>query len=114
MEGGQDGDAITMQEYLEREQQLEQEALEAYPGKFDHCTYEEGYLRQPLWTCRTCQLTEGHHGSAICYSCSLVCHPTCDLVELGGRRHFRCDCGNSLFANGIILLFRAPPLLHSV
>ncbi|PJF19531.1 hypothetical protein PSACC_00650 [Paramicrosporidium saccamoebae] len=89
---------ITLQEYLEEEAELEKEAAEAFPGKFDECTFGHGYIRQPLYACRTC-VKDGEARAAICYSCSVVCHPKCELIELSARRHFRCDCGNPLFSS---------------
>ena len=87
---------ITLNEYLETEQALEREAYEALPGRFDECTYGQGYIRQPLYSCRSCP-KDSTGMVAFCYSCSVACHPTCTLIELGARRHFRCDCGNPNF-----------------
>lgn len=35
--------------------------------------------------------------TAVCYACSIACHASCDLIEIGARRAFRCDCGTSRF-----------------
>lgn len=95
-------ETITLKEFIEAEDALEKEARAAYPGKFDCCTYGLGYIRQSLYACRSC--LEGFEGgenkeAVICYACSVACHPSCDLIELGVRRHLRCDCGNSLFTS---------------
>ena len=94
---GKDEDAMTLQEYLEQERNLEQEALQAYPGKFDECTYSRGSIRQRLYVCRSCLQDPAEGVAAICYSCAVACHPTCELIELYARRENRCDCGNTLF-----------------
>lgn len=88
---------VTLREYLEGEERLEQEALEAFPAKFDECSYSKGYVRQALYVCRTCLSNPEEEVAAICYSCSLSCHSKCDLVELFARRNFKCDCGNGKF-----------------
>lgn len=98
-----DEEPITLQEYLEQEAQWEQEAIAAFPGKFDECTYVKGYIRQPLYVCRSCLQDSKGGVAAICYSCSLACHASCDLIELYAKRHFRCDCGNESFASKFIL-----------
>lgn len=92
---GKEEATITLQEFLEQEAELEAAAIEALPGKFDECTYGQGYINQPVFVCLSCV----KHGeeAGICYSCSIACHTQCELIELMGRRSFRCDCGNSKF-----------------
>jgi E3 ubiquitin-protein ligase UBR7 len=99
---------VTLNEYLEAEQTLEREAYEALPGRFDECTYEQGYIRQPLYSCRSCS-RDPTERTAFCYSCSVACHPNCTLIELGARRHFRCDCGNPNFKS---IPLESLPLAH--
>lgn len=48
---------------------LEQEARETLPFEFTQCTYDLGYIRQPLYACLTCL----NHG-AVCAACSIACH----------------------------------------
>lgn len=92
-----DADAgLTLHEYLAEQQELEAEARAAMPRRFDECSYGRGPLNQALWVCRTCTAEP----NVVCYGCSIECHPSCDLVELLGRRGLRCDCGNALFGTG--------------
>ncbi|GAA6063129.1 hypothetical protein JCM10212_002332 [Sporobolomyces blumeae] len=74
---------------------LEAEARETLPFKFEECTYDLGYIRQPLYACLTC-LNNG----AVCAACSIACHADHELVELFNRRHFRCDCGTERLGAG--------------
>ncbi|GAA5840252.1 hypothetical protein JCM3766R1_001437 [Sporobolomyces carnicolor] len=74
---------------------LEQEARETLPFEFTQCTYDLGYIRQPLYACLTCL----NHG-AVCAACSIACHADHELVELFNRRHFRCDCGTEKMGAG--------------
>ena len=48
---------------------LEREARDALPFAIDQCTYDMGYIRQPLYACLTCL----NHG-AVCAACSIACH----------------------------------------
>ncbi|GAA5861803.1 hypothetical protein JCM3774_001307 [Rhodotorula dairenensis] len=66
---------------------LEAEARDAVPYASE-CTYDLGYIKQPLYSCRTCL-----NDRAVCVACSVACHAEHDLVELFNRRDFRCDCG---------------------
>lgn len=78
---------ISATEYLSRQQELEDEARTLMPWDPKSCTYEKGALRQQVFACRT------HGNIGICYSCSIQCHTSCDIVELFTKRHFTCDCG---------------------
>lgn len=78
---------ISATEYLSRQEQLEDEARKLMPWDPKSCTYEKGALRQQVFACRS------HGNIGICYSCSIQCHTSCDLVELFTKRHFTCDCG---------------------
>ncbi|GAA5982019.1 hypothetical protein JCM10908_004706 [Rhodotorula pacifica] len=66
---------------------LEAEARDAVPYASE-CTYDLGYIKQPLYACRTCL-----NDRAVCVACSVNCHAEHDLIELFNRRDFRCDCG---------------------
>ncbi|CEI86890.1 hypothetical protein RMCBS344292_01315 [Rhizopus microsporus] len=83
---------VTALDYIQRQEELEKEAKEVLPGKFEKCTFPLGYIRQPLYACKTCQ-TDDNTPAAMCYSCSMACHPEHELYELFPKRHFRCDCG---------------------
>ncbi|GAA5885096.1 hypothetical protein JCM16303_006401 [Sporobolomyces ruberrimus] len=80
---------------LAGQEALEQEARETLPFEFSQCTYDLGYIRQPLYACLTCL----NHG-AVCAGCSIACHGEHELVELFNRRHFRCDCGTEKMGAG--------------
>lgn len=86
---------FTASDLLTRQSQLEQEAAEAVPFSFTHCTYPDGPLRQPLYACRTCL-----GDAAVCAACSVSCHGEHELVELFVRRDFRCDCGTERMGAG--------------
>lgn len=56
--GGGGSDSLSMQEVLEREQRLQEEAREQMRqnwGKENQCTFAEGYIRQPVYACLTCK-----------------------------------------------------------
>ena len=56
------------------------------------CTFEKGYIDQPVYSCRTCAEILGHP-VGVCYGCYLECHLGHDkVVELFTKRKFRCDC----------------------
>ncbi|GAA6027342.1 hypothetical protein JCM8097_002610 [Rhodosporidiobolus ruineniae] len=74
---------------------LEEEAREAIPFSGDECTYDLGYIKQPLYACLTCL-----HNRAVCAGCSISCHAEHQLVELFNRRNFRCDCGTEAMGAG--------------
>ena len=82
-----DGQGFTAQDLIDQQARMEQQATEAIPFRFDECTHARGYLRQPVYACRTCG------GGGVCAACSVACHGDHELVELFHRRHFRCDCG---------------------
>ncbi|CAO3609670.1 unnamed protein product [Cunninghamella blakesleeana] len=105
-------DTVTAVDIIEQQNKLEKEALEALPGKFEKCTFNLGYVRQPLYACKTCQENKRNTNASstttlchtqpiasevggMCYSCSIACHGDHELYELFPKRHFRCDCGIS-------------------
>ncbi|KAJ3020072.1 hypothetical protein HKX48_001378 [Thoreauomyces humboldtii] len=91
----QDLDTITAVEYLAQQDSLLHEASEVLSGVVDRCSYDKGYVRQRVFSCRTCSLAEGSTAGT-CYACFVSCHTKCDqVVELFYKRHFRCDCGTS-------------------
>ncbi|KAJ2724674.1 hypothetical protein GGI07_001826 [Coemansia sp. Benny D115] len=112
------GAIVTACSFLVAQADLEREAAEVLPGKFDDCTFDQGYIRQPLYACLTCttpptQYQRGAGAGAgadspgkaaetqpagMCYSCSIECHPGHDIVELFTKRGFRCDCGTKRLA----------------
>ncbi|KAG0557373.1 hypothetical protein KC19_11G124500 [Ceratodon purpureus] len=103
MEENEDEGVSTLAEYMERVEEQELEAdlvLGGDDGK--ECTYRQGYMkRQAVFSCLTCTPDEE---AGFCTACSLACHDGHDVVELWTRRHFRCDCGNSKYGQGICKL----------
>ncbi|KAJ2027581.1 hypothetical protein GGI08_009888, partial [Coemansia sp. S2] len=102
-----DGDGeevVTAHSFLVAQADLEREAAEVLPGKFDECTYDKGYIRQPLYACLTCthpplkycqgaSSSDSTEPAGMCYSCSIECHAGHEVIELFTKRQFRCDCG---------------------
>ncbi|PWN51149.1 zf-UBR-domain-containing protein [Violaceomyces palustris] len=78
---------FTAADLIDRQTKLEARASQAIPFKFDTCTYSMGYIRQPVYACKTCG------GGGVCAGCSVSCHSDHQLVELFNKRNFRCDCG---------------------
>ncbi|SMN21705.1 similar to Kazachstania africana KAFR_0B02210 hypothetical protein [Maudiozyma saulgeensis] len=80
-------DNLTAEDYLNQQTALEEEAKELMPWDPKTCTYSIGPLKQQVYACLT------HDNIGICYSCSIRCHTSCEIVELFTKRHFTCDCG---------------------
>ena len=57
--------------------------------------------RQAVYACLTCT-PQGEAG--VCYSCSIRCHGSHNVVELFQKRNFVCDCGNRKFREPCTLL----------
>ncbi|CAO0794321.1 unnamed protein product [Mucor circinelloides] len=85
----------TALDYIQRQEKLEKDAQDILPGNFDKCTFSLGYIRQPLYACKTCTVDHNEEPAGMCYSCSIACHASHDLFELFPKRAFRCDCGLS-------------------
>eukprot|EP01135_Chromosphaera_perkinsii_P005607 Nk52_evm21s355 gene=Nk52_evmTU21s355 len=117
-------DSITMVDFLAKQEMLEKEAEEVLPEPSNRCSFRYGYVRQPIYGCLTCLRASGaslkgwegdydqlvgnkelidkltQEGafdslSGVCYSCSILCHGSHDLLELFQKRAFRCDCGTA-------------------
>ena len=96
------GDSITVIDYMREQQRLEIEARTLLPYSPDVCTFSKGPLRQSVFWCRTCSKNNIDKGeqekgdssepAGICYTCSILCHGSHDLVELFEKRNFTCDC----------------------
>ncbi|KAJ2849339.1 hypothetical protein IWW36_002697 [Coemansia brasiliensis] len=99
---------ITACGYLSEQAALEREAAEVLSGKFDECTFDKGYVNQPLYACLTCTQPPAKYQSnasepepeqppsepaGMCYSCSIECHAGHNVIELFTKRSFCCDCG---------------------
>ncbi|KAK6459011.1 putative zinc finger in N-recognin-domain-containing protein [Scheffersomyces xylosifermentans] len=88
-------DEVTAVDYIQNQLELEREARELMPFEPDECTYERGELRQPVFACLTCSKENDEQPIGVCYSCSIQCHSTHELVELFTKRGFVCDCGTT-------------------
>ncbi|PWN29532.1 hypothetical protein BDZ90DRAFT_249257 [Jaminaea rosea] len=88
---------LTASDLIAHQSLLEQQAREAIPFSYTRasCTYEKGYIRQPLWACKTCAHLNDEEDVPInvCAGCSIGCHADHELVELFAKRDARCDCG---------------------
>eukprot|EP00474_Spongospora_subterranea_P009571 CRZ10029.1 hypothetical protein [Spongospora subterranea] len=58
-------------------------------GALDNCTYQQGYQDQLVFICLTCRVRQPH---GFCLACSMNCHLSHDVIEIGKKRSFRCDC----------------------
>ncbi|CCG83555.1 Protein mlo2 [Taphrina deformans PYCC 5710] len=84
----------TLKEYVESQDRLDREARDMFPYDFSSCSFNQGYVKQQVFACKTCSPTgETDQRGGVCYSCSITCHGEHDLIELFNRRAFRCDCG---------------------
>lgn len=84
----------SLREYVEAQDKLDREARELFPYDFSTCSYEQGYVKQQVFSCLTCTPKDGGQRGGVCYGCSITCHGDHELVELFNRRAFRCDCGS--------------------
>ncbi|KAB0799755.1 hypothetical protein PPYR_07642 [Photinus pyralis] len=95
---------VTLGEVLQSEQEMIDD-VNAVLGAIDDkkCTYSEGYMkRQALYSCLTCipeAKSDITKAAGVCLGCCFHCHEGHELVELYTKRNFRCDCGNTKFAN---------------
>lgn len=89
--------SVTASDYIESQRDLERQARELMPHDPNACTYALGELRQPVFACLTC-LAQNDTDVGVCYSCSIQCHASHDLVELFAKRAFVCDCGTTRMA----------------
>jgi E3 ubiquitin-protein ligase UBR7 len=55
------------------------------------CTYDQGQVSQELFHCKTCSIG----ASAVCTACYLNCHIDHEVIELGWKTGFQCDCGTN-------------------
>ncbi|XP_050300198.1 putative E3 ubiquitin-protein ligase UBR7 [Anthonomus grandis grandis] len=98
-----DTEVLTLNDVLELEDQLMENTTAVLGAANDKkCSYEEGYLkRQALYSCLTCipeAKDDPDKAGGVCLACCYHCHEGHDLIELYTKRNFRCDCGNSKFA----------------
>ncbi|CAH2353050.1 putative protein Mlo2p [[Candida] railenensis] len=86
---------ITAGDYIQSQLELEREARELMPYDSNVCTYSMGELRQPIFACLTCSRQNKGTPIGVCYSCSIQCHSSHEIVELFAKRSFVCDCGTT-------------------
>ncbi|KAI6004376.1 hypothetical protein F5J12DRAFT_722238 [Pisolithus orientalis] len=79
--------ACSLNDLVNSQNQLIQEAALTLPHEFSKCTYSLGPIKQAVHLCLTCAVPRG-----ICSSCSIACHTDHEQVELFPKRDFRCDC----------------------
>ena len=68
-EGVPSSEPFTADDLVAAQDELEREAREVLPFSFSQCTYDLGYIRQPLYACLTCL-----NNCAVCAACSISCH----------------------------------------
>jgi E3 ubiquitin-protein ligase UBR7 len=95
--------------FINEQLELEADAREVLPYKFDTCTKPIGSLRQNVFACLTCNPAPAspaqvYTPAGLCYSCSISCHSDHNLVELFSRRNFTCDCGTKRMETSICAL----------
>eukprot|EP01112_Ceratiomyxa_fruticulosa_P012791 TRINITY_DN3569_c0_g1_i1.p1 TRINITY_DN3569_c0_g1~~TRINITY_DN3569_c0_g1_i1.p1 ORF type:complete len:525 (-),score=122.73 TRINITY_DN3569_c0_g1_i1:303-1730(-) len=86
---------VTMADVLNQQLELEHEAtyeLQENWGDEEKCTFNLGYITQPVYACDTCSKSSGNW-FGFCFGCSMNCHLEHDVFELFKKRGFRCDCG---------------------
>lgn len=111
-------DSHTAAEFIDTQLQLEADAREALPYKFDHCTKPLGKIRQTVFSCLTCNPiradpSETYHPAGVCYSCSIQCHGDHTLVELFCKRNFQCECGTPRFPETLLCKLRPNPEIET-
>ncbi|EFA81122.1 HEAT repeat-containing protein [Heterostelium album PN500] len=91
----EDDEIISIQDalndHVDAQKELYEEAVDQYKqnwGDEDKCTFDKGYITQPVYACKDCPGTFG-----FCFGCSMQCHLDHDIIELFKKRAFRCDCG---------------------
>ena len=104
-----DSTAADQQEYLasvdevrdffaaSQQRLLFEQAVEHHHGPaLKSCTYKQGYIQQPLFSCLTCRGGTGPESAgrdvALCAACAYKCHAEHELEEIYEKRHTRCDC----------------------
>ncbi|RLV95389.1 Protein mlo2 [Spathaspora sp. JA1] len=93
-----ESDSVTAVDFITNQVRLEREARELMPYDPNECTYTKGELRQPIFACLTCSAENANEPIGVCYSCSIQCHSSHDIVELFTKRGFVCDCGTTKMA----------------
>ena len=99
----QDEQSIDLVDYVARLDEQERLAKEEMPFDTSRCSLKR--LNQSIYSCRTCFKATGQL-KGVCYACSISCHTRHDLVDLGFRRAFKCDCGGTNDCNVSVTVTR--------
>lgn len=106
-------ESVTAQDYIHDQLELEREARRIMPFEPEECTFTMGEIRQSVFACLTC--AKDNQPIGVCYSCSIQCHSTHELVELFSKRNYVCDCGTTKMKHACSLRVRdrtaQPPML---
>ena len=81
----------TLKELIEEQNAFEEEALAKIQenwGNESRCTYHDGSISQPVFSCLTCLDSFGR-AVGVCFGCSMACHLDHVIVELFDKRNFR-------------------------
>ena len=92
-------ETFTAAEWVAREEALDVEAASRASQK---CTYSRATVAEAIagvsgvhgavFSCRTCAAAGGGAPVGVCEACMLHCHDEHEIVEVGERGFFRCDC----------------------
>ena len=82
------------------------------------CSFDDGYTTQRVFSCITCTTRLGR-SFGVCEPCLEVCHIECadkrehgvDMIDIGTKRDFRCDCGTTR-AGGNECVLKTPTLFR--
>ena len=85
-----ENETITLEEIantMKEDDQTETKILNS--TKASQCTHTLAYISQTVYVCKSCDQKD----VGICLACALTCHQNHDIMDLGIRKGFRCDCG---------------------
>jgi E3 ubiquitin-protein ligase UBR7 len=82
----------TLPTYLAHQSTLAHLAEETLAHECTLCTHALGHIKQEVYYCSHCD-------AGVCYSCHIMCHSTHEIVEMGMRRGWKCDCGTNSNGN---------------
>ena len=90
-EAGAEDQIVTLSEVIRQTEALEEEAeakMQEDWGEENVCTYGDGYIDQPIYSCLSCAAQCGR-SVGVCYGCYLSCHLEHETIELFSKRGFR-------------------------
>jgi hypothetical protein len=89
---------FSAEEYIARETLQEMEVALAsrrnctYTKRSEAEKFDVFGMMQRIWSCTTCADSNNGIAIGVCEPCALRCHADHELVDVGDRRQFRCDC----------------------